>query len=150
MPVHSRLIIMALFLTGCSMGEVSTITVKPEPKIGTIPGSAICKAEQPCELIGTVTIVPRAANRSYATLVQNGTACIPLLLSDSMYDQKRRWNGKRVRVRGTALERGPDDTGDPDSFIDRIQYRDRWLSPATCAESRMTLYVDELSHEPMN
>lgn len=137
---------IALLLAGCSSGGVREFTVQVEPPTGTVPGAATCKADKSCELVGTMTIEKRAANRSWAALRQDGTACIPLLLSEAVYERNwRRWDGKRVRVRGTALNRGPGDTGNPDYFIDLIQYRDRWLSPDQCSESTLALYVDELT-----
>lgn len=142
MPVHSRLIPAALLLlTACSPARYNAITVRQVERTGTVPGTGLCRPDQPCELTGTVMIVPRAANRSLATLTQGGTACLPLLLSDKLYTTWRRYDGKQVRVTGTALERGSMSSSD----IDQVQYRDRWLSPHICGESALALYVDEIA-----
>ena len=87
-----------------------------------------------------VTVEPRAANPSQATLTQNGTARLPLLLPDTLYAASRRYYGKRIRLTGTALQRGPDTP----PGIDQSQYRDRSLSLHNCGESALTLYVDKM------
>lgn len=66
---------------------------------------------------------------------------MPLLLSDHLYRAWRRYDGKRVRVGGVALERGRDDL----ATLDLIRYRDRWLSPDICGESDLALYVDTIA-----
>lgn len=81
----------------------------------------------------------RPGTRSWAVLMQGGR-CTPLLLSDKVYAGARRWNGKAARVTGTALDRGPEAAPE----IIELQYRDRWLSPLVCADSRQVLYVDSL------
>lgn len=142
MRIHSRLTFAtALLVAACSPTRYESVTVKLVDRTGPIPGAGTCSPDKPCELTGVVTIAPRAANRSQATLTQGGTACMPLLLSDTLYASWRRYDGKRVQVRGTALARGPDSPPE----IDQVQYRDRWLSPHICGESVLTLYVDEIA-----
>lgn len=142
MPVHSRLTIAAVLLaTACAPTRYESVTVRQVDRTGPVPGAGVCSRDKPCDLTGVVTIEPRAANRSQATLTQGGTACLPLLLPDTLYAAWRRYDGKRVRVTGTALERGSDDPPE----IDQIQYRDRWLSPHICSESTLTLYVDKIT-----
>lgn len=83
-----------------------------------------------------VTLERRTGNNSWAALSQGGGGCAPMLLPESAYGDVRRWNNKRVRVRGTALLRGP---ALPEVLL--LPYRDRWLSPSVCSESALALYV---------
>lgn len=142
MRIHSRLTwAVVLLAAACSPARYDSVRVRQVERTGPIPGADSCSPDQPCDVTGMVLIVPRAANRSQATLTQGGTACMPLLLSQTLYASWRRYDGKRVRVRGTALQRGPDNPLD----IDLIQYRDRWVSPNICGESTLALYVDAMT-----
>lgn len=142
MRIYARLILAtALLAPACAPSRYKSITVRQVERTGAVPGAGVCSRDRQCELIGMIMIVPRAANRSQATLTQGGTACLPLLLPDRVFARSRRYDGKRVRVRGTALARGPDSPPD----IDMIQYRDRWLSPHICGESALAFYVDDLT-----
>ena len=141
MPRHIGLSVTALLLAACTTGGVSQVTIRPRALSGPVPGAGVCAPDQPCELIGKITLEHRSGNNSWAALTQKQEGeCAPLLLPESVYDRWRRWDGKRVRVSGVALKRGP-----AAEDVLQLQYRDRWLSPAICSDSELALYVQKIT-----
>lgn len=138
MSIRAGLTIAVVLMAGCSSGTVSRVTITPRVAGGPVPGAGVCAPNRPCQLAGMLILEHRSGDNSWAALY-SGEACAPLLLPASTYDAWRRWNNKQVRVSGTALARGPDS---PEILL--LQYRDRWLSPSICSESRLALYVDSL------
>lgn len=140
MYIRAGLIALLHLLANCSGGGGSVVTIAPQAAREPLPQIKACPPDQPCTLTGMLTIERRSGDNSWAVLSQ-GDACAPLLLPSSIYQAWRFWNGKKVRVSGTALSRGP--AAPPEILL--LQYRDRWLSPSVCSASDSVLYVNTLA-----
>lgn len=138
MPFRAGLTAVTLILGGCATDRVSSVEVTAASGKGA-DLAATCVAGTPCALAGTLVVERRSGDNSFAT-INRGSACAPLLLPAAVYAQWRRWDGKSVRVTGTALARG---AALPEVLL--LQYRDRWLSPSVCSWSPLALYVDEIA-----
>ena len=134
MPVYPRLTLIAALLG--SVAPAQAVPIASQSGRSSDPGSPIaCSANLPCSLSGTVIGQHREGTYSWAAL-DTGSSCTALLLPDDVYRAWRHWNGRQVRIDGTALARRPTA---PD--VVQIQYRDRWLSPIVCGDNNLVLYV---------
>ena len=129
----------ALFAAGalaaCASSGTDRVTVRPE-RVGS------CAPETSCELAGQMVLQAEPGSYNTATIDQAQSACVPMLVSETLFASSDRWDGKAVRAGGTALARvrsGPD--------VTRVKYRDRWLIEGVCENSEIVLYVDRIALE---
>lgn len=139
MHVYARLTILTVLLSACSPRTYNSVSASTSIATNALPRLAGCAPNRTCELVGTLTLRRGTGTYSWAAL-SNGDACAPLLMPERVYAEWRRWDGKRVRVRGTALARP---SWDPPELL-QVQLRDRWLFSNVCAGSDLALYVDAL------
>ena len=123
-----------LALTGCANDRPQVLQFRDE-RVGP------CTDQAPCELAGVLTLQAEPDAVS-ATIDQSRSSCVPLLLSERIAADQRRWDGKRVRVTGISLDRI---RVEPD--VTRVRYRDRWLMEGVCGNSNIIVYVNSLSRD---
>lgn len=138
MQVGTRHLILAsamLLISACAANTSQVLEFRDE-RVGS------CLDEKPCELAGTLTLQTEPGNVTTGSIDQVQGTCVPLLLPESLSADPKHWQGKQVRVIGTALARarGPIE-------VTRVKYRDRWLLDGICGSSDIVVYVDRIVRE---
>lgn len=138
MPAGARQIVLApalLMVSACAAGKQQVLVFRDE-RVGA------CTDGTPCELAGALTLHSEPGVATTASIGQVQSGCIPLLIPSEIGANPKRWEGKQVRVFGTALARarGPIE-------VTRVRYRDRWLLEGICGNSDIVVYVDRVQRE---
>lgn len=138
MPAGSRQLILAatlLALPACAASTPQVLQFRDE-RVGP------CTDKAPCELAGVLTLQSEPGATATASIDQVQGPCVPLLLPEPVAAAPGRWQGRRVRVTGTALARSSGPAG-----VTRVRYRDRWLLEGVCGRSDVVVYVDAVARE---
>lgn len=134
MHLRSGLALALIAPASCTTPKVEHVTNRAE-RIGP------CQPNTGCELAGLLVLQAEPGSYNTASIDQVHGTCVPLLVPASLQAGRHRWQGKRVRLTGTALAR----VAAPG--VVRIQYRDRWLSEGICGNSEIVVYVDQIRRE---
>lgn len=133
MYIHSKLnffvfMVASFFCTSCSNKNI----VEPAQTMLL----AECHIGKECRLSGEVFLY-RGASGSTGVLEVEQQGCVALALSEEIFKSKKRWQSKKVVVRGVAFLYSAD--------IDIISFevKDRWVATGVC-KNDLILYVDEI------